>query len=256
MSSPKISGAIIARNEEENILEAVLSLFFADQIIVADTGSSDRTIEIAERAGAEVYKIKFEGFGKTKNKALEFCKGEWVFFLDADERVSEDLAKNIMKAAADNSNTAGFIANRLTYFLGKPVRHSGWHPDYVLRFFRREKGKISSRLVHESVIVDGPVGNLDGLLIHYSYKNIEQYLDKMNEYSSLSAKEMFGSGRKFRFVDFISRPVSVFLKMFIFKAGFLDGFNGFLLAVLSSYHVLIKYAKLQRLWNSNNEIAK
>lgn len=256
MSRPKISGAIIARNEEENIMEAIESLSFADQIVVVDTGSFDKTMEIAERAGAEVHRIKFEGFGKTKNKALEFCKGEWVFFLDADERVPEDLAKSILRTAKGNLNTSGFMVNRLTYFLGKPVRHSGWHPDYVLRFFRRDKGKISTRLVHESVIVDGPVGNLDGLLIHYSYKSIEQYLDKLNEYSSLSAREMFASGKKFRFVDFIFRPVLLFLKMFLFKAGYLDGFNGFLLAVLSSYHVLIKYAKLRRLWNSNHENTK
>ncbi len=255
MSSSKISAAIIALNEKDNIRDAIKSLSFADQIIVADTGSTDNTAEIAKNAGAEVHKIKFSGFGETKNKALELCDGEWVFLLDADERVSEELAESILKAAAHNSDTAGFNVNRLTYFLGKPIRHSGWYPDYILRFFKREKGKFSPRLVHEEITVDGPVGRLDGLIIHYSYTNLRQYLDKLNEYSSLSAREMRSSDRKFNYADFIFRPFLIFLKMYFFKAGFLDGFNGILLAALSSYHVLIKYAKLRQLWKGSDDIA-
>jgi len=244
MNRIKISAALIARNEAANISEAIKSLSFADQVVVADTGSTDNTVEIAQKLGAEVHSVKFEGFGKTKNKALDYCRGNWVLFVDADERVTSELAEKIINISNSESATAGFLINRLTYFLGKPVRHSGWYPDYILRLFKKEKGKFSSNLVHERVEINGRVDKLDGLLIHYSYRSIDQYLDKLNEYSTLSAREMFQKGRKFNILDLIFRPISTFLKMFVFKAGFLDGLNGLFLAILSSYHVFIKYAKL------------
>jgi len=244
MNRIKISAALIARNEAANISEAIKSLSFADQVVVADTGSTDNTVEIAQKLGAEVHSVKFEGFGKTKNKALDYCRGNWVLFVDADERVTSELAEKIINISNSESATAGFLINRLTYFLGKPVRHSGWYPDYILRLFKKEKGKFSSNLVHERVEINGRVDKLDGLLLHYSYRSIDQYLDKLNEYSTLSAREMFQKGRKFNILDLIFRPISTFLKMFVFKAGFLDGLNGLFLAILSSYHVFIKYAKL------------
>jgi len=250
MSRAKISAAFIARNEAVNISEALKSVAFADQVVVADTGSTDNTIEIARELGAEVHSIVFEGFGNTKNKALDFCTGDWVLFIDADERVTSELAEKIMNVSNNDTPTAGFLINRLTYFLGKPVRHSGWYPDYTLRFFKRKSGKFSNRLVHEQVEVEGPVGRLEGLLLHNSYHNLDQYLDKLNEYSTLSAREMFDKGKKFNILDLVFRPISTFLKMLIFKAGLLDGFNGLTLAVLSSYHVFVKYAKLYQLWRN------
>lgn len=247
MNKIRISAAMIARNEAGNIIDALKALSFADQVVVADTGSSDDTMRLAENAGAEVHSVKFEGFGATKNKALEFCRGEWVLFIDADERVPPEIAQQILNVANNNSSIAGFRINRLTYFLGKPVRHSGWYPDHVLRLFKRDLGRFSSNLVHEKVEVNGPVEKLQGDLIHYSYNSIEQYLDKMNEYSSLSASEMFEGGKRSRISDIIFRPCFIFLKMYIFKAGFLDGLNGLILASLSAYHVFIKYIKLRQL---------
>jgi len=246
MNDAKISAAIIARNEADNIADAIKSVSFADQVVVADTGSADNTVEIARAAGAEVYEINFEGFGNTKNKAFEFCRGEWIISIDADERVSLELAENIQRLIEDGPRYDAYLINRLTYFLGKPVRHSGWYPDYLPRLFRKGRGRYSSNLVHEIMEIDGMIDMVDGLLMHYSYKNLDQYLDKLNEYSSLSAREMLERGRKFNLLDLIFRPPLVFLKMYIFKAGFLDGFNGFILAVLSSYHVFVKYAKLYR----------
>ena len=248
MSDIRISAALIARNESSNIREAIETLSFADQIVVADTGSSDDTVQIAKNAGAEVHSVTFEGFGNTKNKALGFCKGQWVLFIDADERVSLELAEQVTKAAENNSATSGYKINRFTYFLGKPIRHSGWYPDYVLRFFRRDKGRFSDNLVHEKVEVEGTVESLKGELIHYSYRSLEQYLDKMNEYSTLSAEEMNAGGKKAHISDIIFRPLSIFLKMYISRAGFLDGLNGLILALLSAYHVFIKYVKLRQLW--------
>ena len=167
--------------------------------------------------------------------------------MDSDERISPQLAESIIEKIDHDSACDGYLVNRLTYFLGKPVRHSGWFPDYVLRLFKRNKGKFSDRLVHEKVEVDGSVGRLDGLLYHYSYRNLHQYIEKMNDYTSMNAKGTFRRGRRAGLFDLFLHPWSTFVKMYLLKAGFLDGVNGFILAVLSSYHVFVKYAKLRQI---------
>ena len=246
MNRIRISAVIITSNEEDNIAAAIDSVGFADQIVVADSSSTDDTVRIARETGAEVYDIPFDGFGAAKNKALEFCRGDWIFSLDADERVSSDLVENIIKAIKDDNKFDCYAVNRLSYFLGKPVRHSGWFPDYVVRLFRRGL-KFSESRVHESVETNGEIGRLGGYLHHYSYRNLDQYIDKLNVYTRLNAVEMYERGRNGRLIDLFIHPVAVFLKMYIFKAGFLDGKIGFILAVLSSYHVFVKYAKLRQL---------
>ncbi len=247
MTTQTISAVIITRNEERNIVDALATLQFADQIVVADTGSTDKTIEYARRQGAEVQKIQFEGYGPTKNKALEFCHCDWILFIDADERISPQLAQEIKETLVNHHNFDGFEICRLTYFLEKPIRHSGWYPDYVLRLFKNGKGKFSDKLVHESLNVFGHVGRLKGLIHHHSYMTLEQYLEKMNLYSTLNAEEMYNSGKTYRFADLVFRPPATFLRMYIAKAGFLDGMRGFVLATLSSFHVFTKYAKFRGL---------
>lgn len=243
----KISAVIMARNEAHNIAEAIASLGFADEIIVADTGSGDDTIRIACQAGASVHRITFDGYGRSKNRALDLCSHEWVFSLDADERVSPELARSIRSAIERRPEYDGFAVNRLTYFLGKPIRHSGWYPDYVVRLFNKDKGRFKEKLVHESVIIDGRTGRLDGLLYHYSYRDLDNYIEKMNIYSSLNAEDMHRCGKKFSIFKLLSNPPAAFIKMYLLKAGFLDGFHGLLLACLSSFHVFVKYAKLKEL---------
>lgn len=247
MKRSGVSAVIMARDEAENIEAAIESLRFADQIVVVDTGSSDNTIELARKAGAEIHSINFDGFGSSKNKALEFCNGDWIFFLDADERVSPELAQSIVEGIMNNAQFDGYAVNRLSYFLGKPVRRSGWFPDYVLRLFKKGRGRFSDRLVHERVELKGVAGKLNGLLHHYSYENLDQYIEKLNVYSSLNAGEMYKNGRKWHLPDLIVHPAATFVKMYILKAGFLDGVNGLLLAILSSYHVFVKYVKLRQL---------
>ena len=253
MKTPAISVVIMARNEEANIVDAISSVPFASQVVVADTGSSDRTMELARVAGAEVHSIEFDGYGTSKNRALQFCRGQWILSIDADERVSPDLADAITQANSTDFTYDGFLINRLTYFLGKPVRHSGWYPDYLPRIFRNGKGKFSERLVHESIEIDGRTSRLDGLLYHYSYETLEDYLEKMNVYSELNAREAFDSGRKYHSLDLIARPIATFVKMYFLRLGFLDGFNGFLLARLSSFHVYVKYIKLRELCKSEGK---
>ena len=247
MSMPSISAVIMTRNEEKNIQEAISSVSFASQIIVADTGSSDRTVELARGAGAEVHCIEFDGYGSSKNRALELGDCEWIISIDADERVSPELADNIVAAVKEGDRYDGYEFCRLTYFLGKAIKHSGWYPDYVLRLFKRKKGKFSTRLVHEGIELSGDRSRLNGLLLHQSYRTLESYLDKMNVYSSLNAQELYRSGRKYTPLDLIIHPPSIFVKMYIQKLGFLDGFHGLMLAGLSSYHVLIKYLKLREM---------
>jgi glycosyltransferase involved in cell wall biosynthesis len=237
----------MARNEESNIAEAIKSVAFAAQIVVADTGSGDQTMEVARAAGAEVHSIEFDGYGTSKNRALQFAGCDWVLSIDADERVSPELARAIISVISRDGEFDGFEVNRLTYFLGQPVMHSGWHPDYVLRLFRNGKGRFSERLVHEGVEVDGKTARLDGLLYHHSYRTLDSYLEKMNIYSGLNARELYNSGARFHLLDIIIHPLGTFIKMYILKRGFLDGLNGLFLAGLSSFHVMIKYLKLREL---------
>lgn len=246
MSNNRLSAVIITRNEQENIVAAIESLRFAGQIVVADTASDDRTVELAREAGAEVYSIPFQGYGLTKNRALEFCRGDWIFSMDADERVSPELAESIVKSVGFEKGPECYQANRLTYFLGKPVRHSGWFPDYVVRLFKKGH-TFSEKPVHESIEANGIPGRLDGLLYHYSYKDLDQYLEKLNRYTTLNAGEMYKMGKRSGLLNILLHAPATFFKMYIFRAGFLDGINGLLLALLSSYQVFIKYAKLREL---------
>ncbi len=237
----------MARNEERNIEEAIASLKFASQIVVADTGSSDRTMEFAKRAGAEVHSICFDGYGESKNRAIEFARHDWIFCMDADERVTPGLAAEIMKAVRADSPFDGYEVSRLSYFLGKPVKHSGWFPDYVLRLFKRDRGSYTSRLVHEAVKVNGKTSRLEGLLLHHSYRDLDSYMEKLNVYSTLNARELYNDGRRCGIASMLAHPLATFLKMYVFRAGFLDGYRGMLLAGLSAFHVFIKYAKLRDL---------
>jgi glycosyltransferase involved in cell wall biosynthesis len=246
MSKPSISVVIMARNEAKNIGEAIASASFASQIVVADTGSRDNTMELASQAGAEVHSISFDGYGASKNRALEFAKCDWIFSLDADERVSPELAENIIQVLG-NPQFEGYTVSRLTYFLGKPIKHSGWYPDFLLRLFRNGKGIFSERLVHEHINLDGSIGKLDGLLYHFSYRDLDSYLEKMNIYSTMNAQELLRSGKTSHFLDILIHPPATFIKMYFLNAGFLDGIHGFLLAGLSSFNVFIKYAKLRQL---------
>jgi glycosyltransferase involved in cell wall biosynthesis len=247
MNKPSISAVIMARNEEKNIEDAIASLTFASQIVVADTGSKDRTMELANKAGAEVHSIYFDGYGASKNRALEYCHNDWIFAMDADERVSPELAAEIVQAAGENDSVNGYQVCRLSYFLGQPIRHSGWYPDFVLRFFRRGKGQYSCRLVHEKIELTGRIGKFKGLLFHYSYRDLDSYLEKMNIYSTMNAQELYKNGKKCGLMAMTFHPPATFIKMYILKAGFLDGYRGLLLAALSTFHVFTKYAKLREL---------
>lgn len=238
-----ISVIIITHNEEKNILSCLEGVKWADEIVVIDAFSHDNTKKLVEDFGAKILQIEWQGYGKQKNYALGCASMDWILSLDADERVTPELAKEIQEVV-QNSTIDGYQICRKAYFLGKWIRHSGWYPDYCLRLFRRGKGVFAEKQVHEYVELIGRIGQLKGTMLHYTDNDLTHYLTKLGRYTTLAADELIAKGKKASLGDLITRPLFIFFKMYILKKGFLDGMHGFVLAVLSSFYVFVKYAKL------------
>jgi len=242
-----ISVTILTKNEEHNIRRCIESLSFVDQIVVVDSGSTDDTLPIAMELGAEVYHIDWKGFGDARKFAHSKCTKEWVLVVDADEVVSQELAQEI-KDLQDDSEIGGYYFNSLINFLGKWIYHSGWRPNYTPRLYRRDSSRYEdNRLVHEKVKIDGKMGYLKGDFYHYSYPDIDTYMTKQKLYSALGAEQLHKDGKKFKTSQIILNPIARFFRHYIRHAGFLDGIEGFLIAILSSMSVMLKYLKLREL---------
>ena len=242
----KISVTIIVKNEEGNLPGCLQSLGFADEIIVVDSGSSDRTAEICRNhPKVRFHELPWEGFGRQKNRAAELAQNDWVFNIDADERVSPELCAAI--CAADMSRYGGFRVARENYFARRRIRYCGWYPDYTLRFYDRRRCRFSERLVHEAVDCPGPVGVLQGNLIHYTYAGISDYVGRMDKYSSLAAEEVVKAGKRPGIATLLFRPLFTFFKMFVLKQGFREGYYGLLLSLLYSVYTFLKYAKAREI---------
>jgi glycosyltransferase involved in cell wall biosynthesis len=243
----RISAIIITYNEEKNIRRCLESVKWCDEIIVVDSQSSDKTKEIAREYTDKIFLGLWEGFGEKKNFAREKASGPWILSVDADEEISEDLKKEIKEKINSENPKAGYFIPRKSQFLGKWILHSGWYPDYVLRLFQKEQGKFNQKLVHESAIVEGETEYLKNEILHYTYPNLEIYLDKLNVYSSLYAKMRVPEGKKTGWGKIIFHPLAIFFKMYFLKKGFLDGKEGLILALCSAFHTLVKYTKLWQL---------
>lgn len=239
----KISVIIITLNEEENIRACLESVKWADEILVSDSGSADKTVQICNEYGAKVYIDEWHGFGKQKNLIAGRAKNNWILNVDADERIIIDLKKEI-ELALNSDGCEGYNIPRKNFFGDKWIRHCGWHPDYNLRLYRKDKGQFNERAVHEAVQINGKTGCLKSPLEHYTYKNISDYLKRMDRYSTLAAEEMMKKGRTSGFLDLTLRPCAAFLKMFLLKKGFMDGYAGLVLSGLYSSYTFSKYAKL------------
>ncbi len=242
----KISAAIITLDAASDLDRCLASLSFADEIIVLDQGSRDETAEVCARHGAVVHQTEWLGFGPTKQKAVDLCRNRWVLSIDSDEQVTPELQAAI-ETLPDQPDEAAFMVNRLSRFLGKWIRHCGWHPEYVTRLFDRNRAGFNDKPVHESIIAEGDVGRLDGLLRHYTYETMEQYIDKLNRYTSLAAEEMHLAGRSTSLLGAVIRAKVAFLRMWLVKGGILDGLPGTVLCLASSFYVLSKYTKLWRM---------
>lgn len=239
---PRLSAIIITRNEEANIGACLDSIAFCDERIVVDDASHDRTAEIAAARGARVISHPFAGFGAQKNFALSQAAGDWVLSIDADERVSPDLAREIAQAIATGS-ADGYEIPRLSRFCGRALRHSGWYPDYVLRLFRRDAARFSDDLVHERVICDGKVARLAAMLDHYSVTRLEEAISRVDRYSTAGAAMLAASGRRVSFASGLTHGLWSFLRAYVLRLGFLDGHEGFLLAVANAEGTYYRYMK-------------
>ena len=239
---------VITKNEEHNIVDCLESVRWANEVVVVDGGSHDKTVSLAIGYSQKVYVKPWEGYAAAKNFALQQCTGDWILWLDADERVTKELSKEIQAVLGQGiTDTVGFEVSRKAYFLGRWIKHCGWYPGYVLRLFRRGLGQWSDKKVHEHLEIDGKTGRLLADLLHYTDPNLEHYFDKFNRYTTLAAEDLTARGERFRLSQLTVRPAWVFLRMYFLKLGFLDGVQGFILCVLSSCYVFTKYAKLWEL---------
>jgi glycosyltransferase involved in cell wall biosynthesis len=239
---PRLSAIVITKNEAAKIEACLDSLSFCDERIVVDSGSSDATVALAEAKGARVVFHDWNGFGAQKNFALSLATGEWVLSLDADEQVGPDLAKQITDAIAAG-RADGYEMPRLSTFCGRPMRHSGWYPDYVLRLFRRGRARFSDDAVHERVICEGGVARLSAPLIHHPVERLEDALSRMDRYSTAGADMVVASGRRVSFMTGILRGLWAFIRTYFLRLGFLDGREGFLLAVANAEGTYYRYMK-------------
>jgi glycosyltransferase involved in cell wall biosynthesis len=240
---PVLSAIIITKNEAANIADCLDSLAFCDERVVVDSGSDDDTVRIAEGRGARVSFHAFAGFGRQFNQALSLAQGDWVLSVDADERISPALAAEIQKAVREGTFD-GYEVPRSSSFCGRVMRHSGWYPDYVLRLWKRGRARWTDDLVHPRPVCDGPVTRLSEPLIHFPVRKIDDALSRMDRYSTASAEMLFAKGRRVWFMTGILRGIYAFFRTYVLRAGFLDGREGFLLAVLNAEGTYYRYMKL------------
>ncbi len=239
----RLSAIVITRNEAGNIEACLESLAFCDERIVVDGDSEDATVRLAQAKGARVTVAKeWRGFGPQKNLALSLASGDWVLSVDADERVSDKLAAEIRQAVSQGLADA-YEMPRLSTFCGRQMRHSGWYPDYVLRLFRRERARFSDDLVHERVVCDGTIARLKEPLTHHPVERLEDSLSRMDRYSTARAQMIVDSGREVSFFTGILRGWWTFIQTYIIRLGFLDGREGFLLAVANAEGTYYRYMK-------------
>jgi glycosyltransferase involved in cell wall biosynthesis len=251
----RLSVIVITHNEQANIGDCLKSLDFADEIIVVDSSSTDRTVDLARALGADVHvTVDWPGFGPQKNRALALAKGQWVLSIDSDERVTPELASEIQQAIATDLGTAYEIP-RLTQFCGRWIRHCGWTPDRVLRLFKRDAARFSNDLVHERVILSQGVPRcLMGHLLHYSYPSPSHYWRKLEQYSDAWAQQRFAEGQKTSMVRAALAGVVAFLRSYFFRLGFLDGAMGFAVCAMQAQAAFGKYFALYCL-NRKNDIS-
>lgn len=241
-----LSVIVITKNEAHSIGQCLESVSWADEIIVVDSGSTDDTVKISESFGAKVHAADWPGFGMQKNRALDLATGNWVLSLDADEMVTPELKQDILEAISKGSSAA-YSFPRSSSYCGRFMRHSGWWPDRVTRLFRRGSARFSEDLVHEKLIVEGGVAELSSPLIHVAFSDLEEVLQKVDRYSTAGARMLAKKGRKASLSTAIAHGCWSFFRTYFLKAGFLDGKEGFMLAVSNAEGTYYRYLKLMLL---------
>lgn len=248
----KLSIGLITYNEEKNLARTLDSIIeIANEIVIVDSGSTDKTLEIANRYNASVYSEEWKGYGMQKNSVIEKCSSEWILLIDADEEISKDLRNTIKAIISDENSKKVYKPNFTAVCFGRKIKHGGWSNHYRVRLFKNGAGKYNDREVHEKFITNEEIGLLKEEIYHHTYEDLEDYFNKFNRYTSESANQYKKQNKKKPFVIFYLDSIFKFFKMYILKLGFLDGYEGYLLAKLSSFYVFTKYAKLKEK-NSND----
>ena len=243
----KISATVITFNEEADIAGALASLAWADEIVVIDSGSTDRTVEVCREYTRNIFSRAWTGYVDQKNFAVEKAAHDWIFSLDADERVSPELEREIEGLRDETPPRAGFRIPRAAFFMGRWIRHGDWYPDYQLRLFDRRHGRWQGGRVHESVRLDSQPGFLKGEIRHFTYRSLSDYLRRLEVYSALAAEDYRERGKTSTPLKMALNPAVTFAKAYGLKGGFLDGAPGLMVAVMGAVSVFFKYAKLYEL---------
>ena len=247
---PTLSVAMIVKNEAQDLAACLDTVKgWVDEIVILDSGSTDETAQIAEQYGVKFYvNTDWQGFGKQRQLAQQYVTSDYVLWLDADERVTPELKHSILQAVKNDEQNTVYKIGRLSEVFGRQIRHSGWYPDYVVRLYRTTFAKYGDELVHEKVHFpkDANIKKLTGDLLHFTYKDVHHYLVKSASYAQAWSIQKAKAGKKASLFDGITHALGCFVKMYLLKAGFLDGKQGFLLAILSAHSTFVKYADL---WN-------
>jgi len=249
----KLSVAIITYNEQRNIERCLQSVKnVADEIVVVDSYSTDKTQEICLKYSVRFEQHPFEGYSEQKNLAAQLCTHELILSLDADEALSPELEQSIFKIKQQSSFN-GYTFNRATFFCGQHIKHCGWYPDVNIRMWKNAKGKWIGNKVHEKFVMEvgSDIQHITGDLLHYSYYSIEEHIAQINKYSTLSAVKKYEKGKKSSLLAIILFPKWRFFRDYILKRGFLDGYYGFVICTNSAHEVFLKYTKLRDLWHKN-----
>jgi glycosyltransferase involved in cell wall biosynthesis len=246
----KITAIIPTLNEETHLKDAINSVGFADEIIVIDSFSTDKTLEIAEKYNVKIIKRKFDDFSLQKNFAIQQAKHPWIYILDADERVTSKVKKEILEAVKNPKDCVGFYVRRTLYFANQKINYGGCQRDKVIRLFLKEYCKYEG-VVHEKIVTNGKLGFFKNKIEHFSYKSYNHYISKMNHYGALRSQQFFEEGRKVNFFHILIKPCARFFIHYFIRLGFLDGITGLIFAKIQAYSVFVKYVKL---WTLNKRI--
>jgi glycosyltransferase involved in cell wall biosynthesis len=243
----KITATIITLNEERNIARAMESLRCCDEILVLDSGSTDRTMELAANLGARVVEGVWPGYATQKNRAAEHAAHDWILSLDADEALSEALEAEIWALKKRGPVFDAYTVPRLAKYMGRWILHGGWYPDRKVRLYNRNKARWVGDFVHESVKVDGRVGHLESNLLHFTCDSLSEHLRTMDRYTTLAAEELVARKEKIGLNKLIVDPAWTFLKSYVFQRGFLDGLEGLTIAHMAAIYTFLKYAKARNM---------
>jgi glycosyltransferase involved in cell wall biosynthesis len=255
MSAMEFSAVVITYNEERRLDDALKSLAgVASEIVVVDCFSTDETIRIARKYTDRVFERAWTNYADQKNFANDKASCSWIFSLDADERLSPELRKELAELKKAEPDCVGFAIPRQVYYLGRWVRHSGWYPDWRVRLFRKDSARWEGEFVHENLVVRGKIKKLRAPIHHFTYRNIHEHLARINKFSGLAAHKLYAGRKKARWYHLLFLPFFRFFRAYVWKRGFLDGFAGLVISVLTGYAVFARYAKLREIWKKGERI--